>query len=241
MRVPVGLGTLFWYGRMENDVDTLRIVPAHGRYLLPFIAQTGSFPGAGIYELEARLIENGAVVSEFDVDLEGHFLAWPVQDEIEIEVHGSVYNLELDYSDKFFVRYGPKERRAWVSLQGDLSLDDSNPPYLRRFTITANDRVVEEFHVGSGRVEILAFDDGSGISHLRAGYVSGDFAEQLPIRELSDQRWIISIPSDLRHEEKVTLWVEAVDHSGNSMTSHVVLPVAKKQPWRPDNVSSAIE
>ncbi len=234
MRFPLGLGTLFWYGRMDNDVDTLRIVPAHGRYLLPFIAQTGSFPGAGIYELQGRLIENGAVVSEFDVDLEGHLLAWPVQDEIEIEIHGTVYNLELEYSDKFFVRFGPKERRAWVSLQGDLSLDDSNPPYLRRFTITANNRVVDAFHVGSGQVEIHAFDDASGISHLRAGYLSGDYAGQLPIRELSAHQWIISIPAGLKHEKKATLWVEAVDNSGNSMTSHLILPVAKNSPWRLD-------
>lgn len=238
MRFPMGLGTLFWYGRMGNDADSLRIVPAHGRYLLPFVAQTGSFPGAGIYELEARLIENGVVVSEFDVDLEGHFLAWPVQDEIEIEAHGTVYHLELDYADKFFAGFGPKERRAWVSLQGDLLLDDSNPPYLRRFIITANNRVVDALHVGSGQVEIHAFDDASGISHLSAGYLSGGYAGQLPIRELTDQRWIISIPGNLKHEKRATLWVEAVDNSGNSMTTHLILPVVARKPWRLDSLSA---
>jgi hypothetical protein len=232
MRVPMGLGTLFWYGRMDNDMETLRIVPAHGRYLLPFIAQTGTFPGAGIYELDARLIDGDVVVREFNVDLGGHLLAWPVQDTIEIEAEGTVFDLELDYSDRFFVQFGPEERRAWVSLQGDLALDDPNPPYLKRFIITADDRPVEALHVGSGQVEIQAVDDASGVSHVRAGYISGVHAGQLPIDETSDDSWIISIPSGIEHERKAALWVEVVDHSGNSMTSHLILPVVAREPWR---------
>lgn len=212
--VEIGLMPTYWFGKFENESDTIKIRSPYGRWNYLFLSQTN--------DVLRHYPIDYSIFSEDSLSLNGQFHLWFEPQALRlgfgsngltIPVKQNKYEMIItDNQNEVATCPGFSQVKASI----DLNNTDKNPPYLSLFQISSNSVLANILDPVSDNKILFRLEDDREVSNVELFYST-----------LADTSWTIisleeSVPYYTAHLPYLdrgyySLKLESEDRSGNSI------------------------